>query len=174
MNKNGFIFIETIIVLVVTALSLVMLLSSYTLVVTKSKEKNYYDLSSDVYLLYNISKIGTSSTDNYSIINTNIYVNKENCVGSFVSKYLGNCTNLFNDTDLAYLGVFNDLTQITKVKDADAKVIIPYNTNGTIQYLKTLKACNDTTSSTCNNKVKYLVGVFYRNQKYYYASLELG
>ena len=45
--KKGFVFIETIIVLMLVTMSLTMLISSYTLIKTKSLEKESYDKTSD-------------------------------------------------------------------------------------------------------------------------------
>ena len=51
MDKKGFVLLESILVLVVVALSLSVLMSSFSLISRKTKEKEYYDRSSDKYLL---------------------------------------------------------------------------------------------------------------------------
>lgn len=79
--KKGFVFIETIIVLMLVTMSLTMLISSYTLIKTKSLEKESYDKTSDKYLLYAISTLGTTSQYNYSLIADVGYLSltPENC-----------------------------------------------------------------------------------------------
>ena len=72
MKKKGFVFVESIVVLMVVALSLTVLISSYSLVTRKTKEKEHYDKASDKYLLYAISKLGTDDKCNYSISCTSI------------------------------------------------------------------------------------------------------
>lgn len=66
--KKGFVFIETIIVLMIVTMSLTLLFASYTLIRTKSMEKENYDKISDKYLLYAISNLGTNATFNYGTI----------------------------------------------------------------------------------------------------------
>ena len=66
--KKGFVFLETIIVLTVVTLSLTILLTSYTLITTKAKERENYDRVSDKYLLYTFSNLGTNTTYNYKNI----------------------------------------------------------------------------------------------------------
>lgn len=65
MRKKGFVFLETIIILMLVTVALTTMLASYTLVTTKSYEKQYYDRISDKYLLYAISNLGTTQKDNY-------------------------------------------------------------------------------------------------------------
>ena len=48
--------------------ALTTMLASYTLVTTKSYEKQYYDRISDKYLLYAITNLGTTQKDNYQKI----------------------------------------------------------------------------------------------------------
>ena len=66
MKKDGFVFLESVVVLVVVALSLTMLIASYSLVARKTKEKEDYNRTSDKYLVYNISNLGTNDLCNYS------------------------------------------------------------------------------------------------------------
>lgn len=167
MKKEGFIFMETIVVLVVVVLSLTLVLSSYSLYSRKMKEKKYYDNAQDVYLLYTISKIGTTSTNNYTKFSSSFWANKDNC-STYMNTFLGDCSTLFTDINLVNFGVINDVSEITKGTSTGL-----YD-NGVIDYLKTVKVCNDEVVSTCNDKVRYILGVFYRDKKYYYASLKIG
>ena len=73
MKKDGFVFVESVVVLVVVALSLAMLISSYSLVTRKTKEKERYDKTSDKYLVYVLSKLGTDDVCNYSIGCNNLW-----------------------------------------------------------------------------------------------------
>ena len=47
--------------------------------------------------------------------------------------------------------------------------------NGTIEYMKTLSKCNIYSNpvSSCNIETKIAIGEFYRNERFYYASIEL-
>ena len=52
MKKDGFVFVESVTVLIVVALSLTMSLSSYELLSSKSKQRKYYDFLLHLYFLY--------------------------------------------------------------------------------------------------------------------------
>ena len=65
MKKNGFVFLETVIILMLVTMALTTMLISYTLVTTKSYEKEFYDRISDKYLLYTISNLGVTNAYNY-------------------------------------------------------------------------------------------------------------
>lgn len=49
MNKNGFVFVETIVVLTVTMVSLILLYRSYVLIINRLQQKTYYDNINDVF-----------------------------------------------------------------------------------------------------------------------------
>lgn len=164
MKKNGFMFVESIAVLVVVILSLTLLLSSYSLVVRKSKEKNYYDLPSDKYLLYNIGNIGNVSSS-YSV-EGQFVANINNC-STYLGDRMSNCSQVFRDNNMVYYIVTYNLNNDLKTGASSR-----YD-SGTIEYLKTLKRCADEEPDTCNSPIGYVVGVFFRNGKFYYASLKL-
>ncbi len=241
--KKGFVFIETIIVLMIVTMSLTLLFASYTLIKTKSMEKENYDKISDKYLLYAISNLGTNATYNYGTIADNGYLaltpkncdkyenimyivsaekfegkdcndyvfekcdsatgtKKTNCdicqgyynifspkaekkvqinTSSFekIEVPASNCQKIFTELNVVHLYVIPDVTEALRTKNA-TKI---YD-NGTINYLKTLKKCYDKDYAsqgglvkdeveTCNDPVRYLVGVFYRYGEYFFASIEI-
>lgn len=186
LNKKGFVFLETIVVLIVVTLSLTMLLSSYSLLSRKSRENEVYDNVSDKYLLYSISSLGTSGTYNYNDF-VDFSANATNCMESPMSNIylcnqttsdkkkclISNCSEMFSDTGLINLYVISDINMTLSSSDVTNRI-----DNGAIQYIKTLKNCaeggkfdGETSCIKCN---KYMVGVFYRNGKYHYASIPLG
>ena len=160
MNKKGFMFVESLTVLIVLALSLTLLITSYSLVVRKSKESEYYNLPSDKYLLYTLGNLGDDSV----IYNSPFVANKNNC-STYMSSKVGECSKLFDDNNMVYFITIVGLNDTLRNSNPTQLYDSP-----TIEYLKTLKRCS-TTSSNCSDN--YLVGVFYRNGYYYYASLEL-
>ena len=207
MKKNGFVFVESIVVLMVVALSLAMLISSYSLVTRKTKEKEKYDKASDKYLVYVLSKLGTDEVCNYGIGCTNLS-NKDisfradnevtssyNCTTTKMGELLYDCNQVLADMGVVHIYVIenirnelNDLDSFGNPKGTrDLKAVEKYD-NGTIEYMKTLKKCNDlntidsngnyinnnSDTSKCNNPITYMIGVFERgNGDYYYASIEL-
>ena len=165
MNKKGFMFIETIVVLVVVALSLTSLLASYSLITRKVESRKHYDLPSDLYFVYSISKLGATKTVNYQNVGTDFIVTRDNCQGSYMGQMVSNCNQLFKDTNLIYFGVINDVDYALSQGNTTEK----YD-NGTIEYFKTLKKCRD---KNCTDKIGYVFGVFYRTGNYYYAATEI-
>lgn len=55
-NKNGFVFVETIVVCAVLAVSLVTIYSSFILIVNNQKRRNNYDQTVYNYRAYNVVK----------------------------------------------------------------------------------------------------------------------
>ncbi len=193
MKKNGFVFVESIVVLVVVALSLAMMISSYSLISRKTKEKEYYNRASDKYLLYSIASVGTDDICNYGIgcnssigRNVNFHATPSNCVNTKMGKILYQCSEVLNELRVSDIYVVDDISKELKtnynIKDADGT---QYYKNGVIEYMKTLKKCNDANNSNvingyasnlpdCSSPIKYMIGVFKRgNDDYYYAAIEL-
>lgn len=194
MKKDGFVFIESIVVLVIVALSLAMLLSSYSLIGRKTKEKEFYDKASDKYLLYALSVLGTDDACNYSVESDcnghgdghiNFKATRSNCSTTKMG-ILYDCAQIFKDYNIEYIYVVDDVySELNK-----SSAVNTYD-NGTIEYMKTLKKCNDsneeigttatgekrynnTRNASCTNPIKYMIGVFKRSETdYYYASIEL-
>lgn len=164
MKKNGFMFVESVAVLVVVILSLTLLLSSYALVVRKSKEKDYYDLPSDKYLLYNIGNLGNVSSS-YAV-EGQFVANVNNC-STYLNNRMADCSQVFRDNNMVYYIVTYNLNN-----DLKTGATSRYD-SGTIEYLKTLKRCDDEDPDMCNDPIGYVIGVFFRNGKFYYASLKL-
>lgn len=165
MKKNGFVFLETMVVLVTVVLSLSMLLISYTLLKSKTKETENYNKSGDLYILYNISTMGTNDESNYQLKNTFI-VNRDNC-NTVMGEYINNCSELFDQTYLVNFGIVKNI----KTELNSSNVVDKYD-NGTIEFLKTLSRCKDSVK-VCNQQKNYMIGVFYRNNKYFYAAIEI-
>ena len=207
MKKDGFVFMESIVVLVVVALSVATLISSYTLVSRVAKEKENYDKVSDKYLLYTLSKLGTDNTCNYGIgcssltfTGVNFRADKDNsseffCEGTKTGEILIDCAKVFDDMHLVHLYVVNNIRNELNDLNADGsrktdpseKAARIYD-NGTIEYMKTLKKCNDANSTdangnfinnnkldtACNDPIIYMIGVFERGSgEYNYASIIL-
>ena len=168
MKKNGFVLVESVVVLVIVVLALTLFLSSYFLLTRKSESKDYYDLPNDKYLLYNVSNIwslGNNGENAYT--QSGSFVIDKNTCGNYISKYSDNeCQKVFSDTDLERYAVIYNLNSsfdTGRIKDISGM------TSDIIEYLKTLKKLDGATD------LSYVVGVFKRNvdgkDKKYYAAL---
>ena len=132
MKKNGFVFIESIVVLMIVALSVTMLMSSYTLIARKTKEKENYDKASDKYLLYAIANLGTNNKCNYGIDcdgsalleATEFAASKKNCRNTKMGEILYECDKVFEDMGIKYIYVVknirNTLNDYKRNKDGQA------------------------------------------------------
>ena len=148
MRKKGFIFLETISILMVVALSLTILLASYTLVYTKAKQHKYYDLPRDLYTLYAVANLVDTSSIGSDVVMVSNSSSCEMVDGKYtvLGVTIKNCGEFMNDT---------------------------YFDNVTIEYLKTLPRCYEQKCTKTSPGRKYLLGIFKRQNKYYYASIEL-
>ena len=165
MEKKGFVFVESLTVIIIVILSLTLLISSYGLITRKSKENEYYDLPADKYLLYVIGNLGENNED-YNGVTTSFVATKDNC-SNFMINRMSDCSKVFEDNDLQYYIVIYSLNLELNSGNPTQK----YD-SATIEYLKTLKKCNSTSDESCDDA--YVVGVFKRNNKFYYVSLKVG
>lgn len=195
MKKNGFVFVESIVVLVVVALSLAMMISSYSLITRKTREKEYYNKASDKYLLYAINKLGTTDDCNYvdscHISDPNDKRNdidfsatKSNCATTKIGSIIYDCGKVFDELNISRIYFVYDVYKALnkEKKDASGSFVhmtdaeyYSYYDSGTIEYMKTLKKCAvEDDPSNCSVSIKYLIGVFKIGDEYHYASIELG
>ncbi len=179
MKKNGFIFMESLTVLIVTLLATTLLLSSYSLYVRKAKEKESYDLPSDRYQLFNIATLGKTGTITRQdgpgfIANRRAYdasTNPYGCEGTPIANRLSNCRQVFIDNNLVYYILIYDIVEELSKTDVTTK----YD-SGTIEYLKTLRKYSKENYDEQKEQGQsngYIVGVFYKNGTYRYASIPL-
>ena len=66
MKKNGFVFMETIVVISILSITLLMLFASYSYILRKSREKNTFDTTESIYKTYYIKNV----IDNYKTKNS--------------------------------------------------------------------------------------------------------
>jgi type II secretory pathway pseudopilin PulG len=182
-NRKGFVLLESVIVLVVVALALTGFMTTYTVLSNKSKQKEHFDKTSDKYLLYTISSLGTSGNNDFITCANNAENSSKNIVinVSRNNAYSNQCLkdiyqtssdpsldkgeqqlkDVFDTTGLVYLYYIKDISTALKAT-GDSKPTKLFD-NGTIEYIKTLDV----------NKSNYLIGVFRKSDKYYYASINL-
>ena len=146
MQNKGFIFIETVIVLVVLSASLIGLYSSFSSVINTLENRKKYDNINDIYKVNIISEILTNvPSDTYTIIDSSSCQNYMN----------SDCTEIFNELNISEVLLTNINIQTILNLDID----IP---NTMKEYLQKI-----------NKNEKSIVARFNRNSENYYASLEL-
>ena len=111
MNRKGFIFLETISILMVVALSLTILLASYTLVYTKAKKHKYYDQPRDLYTLYTVANlVDTSSLPNNIIKISNVNsCEKVDGKDTILGVTVKDCDVFMRDINMTTFAVIDDL-----------------------------------------------------------------
>lgn len=186
MRKKGFVFMETIMVLIVVAVALAALLASYSILQRKSRQAETYDKVSDKYLLYAIATLGNTSGTAY--LSSDNFTLTENMCDTFTNPGETHpmaqvitekeCKGVFADYNLKYLYKINNVEEILKssYRDKDGKSTTQIYDNGSLEYIKTLQKKETTIldNGTITEKpIQYIVGVFYRNEKYYFTSVKL-
>ena len=73
-----------------------------------------------------------------------------------------------NDINMITFAVIDDIN-----KELNKSATDTYFDNVTIEYLKTLPRCYEQKCTKTSPGRKYLLGIFKRQNKYYYASIEL-
>lgn len=146
MSNRGFIFVETVVVLVVLAASLIGLYSTFSSVINNIEKRKQYDNINDIYKV-NIIKdlIVNEPSGTYTIINGN------NCTNYMNS----DCNEVFSELSVSEVLITGNNVQTI----IDLNINIP---NTMKEYLKTI-----------NKNEKSIIVRFYRSGKNYYSSLEL-
>lgn len=149
MTKEGFVFIETIIVIVLLSVGIASMYSLMSNITTDIKMRKYFDNISDLYKT-NIIRNNTNKNLNGS---TYLEITKDNCT-SYMSS---NCNSLL--TDLEVERVVINFTNLDNIINSDTT--LPNSLN---EYLKTINSYKTN---------KYIIVNYKYNNKNYYASLEV-
>ncbi len=116
-NKKGFVFVETIVVCSVLAISLVTIYAAFVLIVNDQKKRNKYDQAIYNYRLYNIAKELNDSLG-------------------------GNCNNSYNNIK-NQSKLFSDLESLYFVKANTLNSWNPPNYNQLLEYKKTINSVSN-------------------------------
>ena len=149
MTKKGFVFIETIIVIVLLSVGIASMYSLMSNITTDIKTRKYFDNISDLYK----TNIIRNNTNKNLTGSTYLEITKDNCT-SYMSS---NCNSLL--TDLEVERVVINFTNLDNIINSDTT--LPNSLN---EYLKTINSYKTN---------KYIIVNFKYNNKNYYASLEV-
>lgn len=149
MNKKGFVFLETIIVIVVLSGSLATLYSLMTKITYDIKTRKYYDNISDIYK----TDIIRSNITKETITGTNLYIEitKSNCT----SYMTPTCADLLNELEAERVVINLKSVGAISLEQNDFP-------NSMIEYLKTINTNN-----------RYIIVNYKYDEKNYYSSLEI-
>lgn len=149
MTKKGFVFIETIIVIVLLSVGIASMYSLMNNITTDIKTRKYFDNISDLYK----TNIIRNNTNKNLTGSTYLEITKDNCT-SYMSS---NCNSLL--TDLEVERVVINFTNLDNIINSDTT--LPNSLN---EYLKTINSYKTN---------KYIIVNYNYNNKNYYASLEV-
>ena len=167
MNKKGFVFIETVVVLIVLLFGILSLYGTYIILSTNLDRRKHYDNVSDLYkvaiLKKEINDELLSDFDDY------VEINKDNTSADFCARNMSSedCLDLMNE-----LNVERIIINLIPINN-----LVEYNEgfeNSFIEYLKTLRT-QEINGETMYKKyiiVQFNYGINGENN-YYYASLEM-
>ena len=116
-KKNGFVFMETIVVVSVLSITLLTLFTSYSYILRKSRERNTFDTTEMIYKTYFVKEILyelNPTTDTNSVV----YFINRNLTATGTNKI---CTKVYNSyiCDLSQDTYNGELIQIKKVYEVD-------------------------------------------------------
>lgn len=149
MTKEGFVFIETIIVIVLLSVGIASMYSLMSNITTDIKMRKYFDNISDLYK----TNIIRNNTNKNLTGSAYLEITKDNCT-SYMSS---NCNSLL--TDLEVERVVINFTNLDNIINSDTT--LPNSLN---EYLKTINSYKTN---------KYIIVNYNYNNKNYYASLEV-
>lgn len=149
MTKKGFVFIETIIVIVLLSVGIASMYSLMSNITTDIKTRKYFDNIGDLYK----TNIIRNNTNKNLTGSTYLEITKDNCT-SYMSS---NCNSLL--TDLEVERVVINFTNLDNIINSDTT--LPNSLN---EYLKTINSYKTN---------KYIIVNYKYNNKNYYASLEV-
>lgn len=115
-KKNGFVFVETMVVVSVLSLILIMLFVSYSYILRKSRERVNFDTTEMIYKTFYVKQI----IDNFRPLNSP-YNGVEYFINSHLKVNGGMCekTGSYNSYICNLNGHTGDLVQITKAFEID-------------------------------------------------------
>ena len=149
MTKKGFVFIETIIVIVLLSVGIASMYSLMSNITTDIKMRKYFDNISDLYK----TNIIRNNTNKNLTGSTYLEITKDNCT-SYMSS---NCNSLLTDLEVERVVInFTNLDNII-----NSYTTLPNSLN---EYLKTINSYKTN---------KYIIVNYKYNNKNYYASLEV-
>ena len=125
MTKEGFVFIETIIVIVLLSVGIASMYSLMSNITTDIKTRKYFDNISDLYK----TNIIRNNTNKNLTGSTYLEITKDNCT-SYMSS---NCNSLL--TDLEVERVVINFTNLDNIINSDTT--LPNSLN---EYLKTINS----------------------------------
>lgn len=149
MTKKGFVFIETIIVIVLLSVGIASMYSLMSNITTDIKMRKYFDNISDLYK----TNIIRNNTNKNLTGSTYLEITKDNCTSYMNS----NCNSLL--TDLEVERVVINFANLDNIINSDTT--LPNSLN---EYLKTINSYKTN---------KYIIVNYKYNNKNYYASLEV-
>ncbi len=162
MNKKGFIFVETIVVLVITLLALALMLSSCLLIVRKTNINRYYNRPNELYALRTFISIGTSETNQYSerfLLNSG-----DACQSSspIVPEHMSveDCTKLLNKFHIKKIGYITDINEELSAMKDDPNILAQYDTE-LVNFINNLQTVEKANKEDPGVSIKYVIGEFY-------------
>lgn len=155
MTKKGFVFIETIIVIVLLSVGIASMYSLMSNITTDIKMRKYFDNISDLYKTNIIRK--NINKDVITNLTGHIEFNKNNCT----SYMTATCNQLLSELEVE---------NVILTKDPINTLLLNVSTipNSMQMYLRTINTLANT-----ENKEKLIIVNYKYNGKNYYASLKI-
>ena len=158
MNKNGFIFVETIVAIVVLTSSLLLLYNTFTRILQNEKSRVYYDdvnyIYRSIYLRNKLSKLNLNGVINNLETNENVYfttigLETPNLVNEDEKNFM---SNLLLDFDVSQMLVVK-ANKLDNLKTCNIECSLDSNCS---QY----ENCNSLYTNVSDNMINYLKTIY--------------
>ncbi len=146
-KREGFVFIETIIVIVVVMVLLVTIYSSFSLILSNIKRKENYDNINDIYKANLISKLFTTT----EVSGDYVILTSSNCDDYMIS----DCDEVMNELGIS--SIFINNSSIEEILASSSSLNASF-----ISYLSVL-----------DQQESFIIITSNRNNQFYYTSIIL-
>ena len=140
-KQNGFIFMETIVVVSVLSITLLLLFTSYSYILRKARERNVFDTSDTIYKTFYIERLLVNNANNSSIQNMSDFIKSSGLCTVFSGGRICDFTN--NPSNPSVLALKNSfgLEKIYYLKPSEIynnnNLLLEYDAT-TIDYIRKL------------------------------------
>lgn len=139
-KSNGFVFMETIVVISVLSITLLLLFSSYSYILRKSRSKNTFDTTENIYKTYYFHQVLNSSVglNNYLKTSSCQLVKTINGSGNYICQVPSTNANLNQIKNVFEIEKFYYVNPSNLINASDSNALLNKFDATTIDYILNL------------------------------------
>lgn len=182
-KQNGFVFMETIVVISVLSITLMLLFGSYSYILRKSRSKNTFDTTETMYKTYYVKQVMDNYKREHNLTGNSVqaYINAHvggECVAQSYSAGTSYICDLSSDSYNGYLEQVKKAFEVDKIYYLNPKKIVNSTDQNawlnrfdatTIDYVRSISASFDSDILIVKFKKYYSDGSY----EVFHASMEV-